>query len=174
MDLREKKTIRNIKNAFIELRSKKDVEKITVKELADKAEISKSTFYLHYADIYAISEELENEIIADITAGIDGRTIVENPASVTRTLALAFLGRESLISVLFSGGRASILPARLEENLVKKVAEIKPSTLKDPAFSVTLSCRVYGGFYAYFKHRKNFKTEDIISALESLVRSPSA
>ena len=47
MDMRAMKTRRNIHNAFLSIRSKKSLEKITVKELCDKAEISKATFYLH-------------------------------------------------------------------------------------------------------------------------------
>ena len=56
MDLRIEKTERAIKNAFIELRAKKTLEKITVKELCAEACINKSTFYSHYEDIYALSE----------------------------------------------------------------------------------------------------------------------
>ena len=52
MDLRIEKTEKGIKNAFIELRSKKPLEKITVRELCEIARINKSTFYSHYKDIY--------------------------------------------------------------------------------------------------------------------------
>ena len=45
-------------NAFLELRSKKALEKITVRELCEKAEINKSTFYTHFRDIYDLSEYL--------------------------------------------------------------------------------------------------------------------
>ena len=52
MDLRIEKTRQSIVNAFIALRSGKPLEKITVKELCEKAQINKSTFYFHYVDIY--------------------------------------------------------------------------------------------------------------------------
>ena len=55
MDLRTEKTKRSIINSFLELRSRKPLEKITVKELSEKAEINKATFYLHYHDIYDLS-----------------------------------------------------------------------------------------------------------------------
>ena len=44
MDLRIEKTEKAIKNAFIELRARKPLEKITVKELCAEACINKSTF----------------------------------------------------------------------------------------------------------------------------------
>ena len=51
MDLRVEKTKRSIINAFLNLRSRKPLEKITVKELSEIAQINKATFYLHYHDI---------------------------------------------------------------------------------------------------------------------------
>ena len=56
MDIRIEKTEKAIKNAFLELRAKKPLEKITVKELCALACINKSTFYSHYEDIFALSE----------------------------------------------------------------------------------------------------------------------
>lgn len=58
MDRQKQKTLRAIRNAFLELRPRMPLEKTTVRELSDLAEISKATFYLHYADIYALSEQL--------------------------------------------------------------------------------------------------------------------
>ena len=66
MDLREKKTKRKIRNAFFELRAKKPLERISIKELAELAEISKATFYLHYKDIYDLSEILQKEVIDNV------------------------------------------------------------------------------------------------------------
>ena len=55
MDLRIQKTRNSIINAFLELRSRKPIEKITVTELAELAVINKATFYKHYKDIYDLS-----------------------------------------------------------------------------------------------------------------------
>lgn len=59
--LRSKRLIRQ---AFAELmQEKQSIDKITVKEIIDRADISKSTFYSHYQDIYALLEEFEDEIL---------------------------------------------------------------------------------------------------------------
>ena len=63
MDLRVQKTRQNIFNAFITLREKYPLEKITVKELCEHAQISKQTFYLHYRDLYDLSERIESSMI---------------------------------------------------------------------------------------------------------------
>ena len=63
LDIRIEKTERAIKEAFMELRREKPVEKIRVKELCDRACINKSTFYAHYQDIYALANAMEDEMV---------------------------------------------------------------------------------------------------------------
>ena len=70
MDLRIQKTKAAIKAAFLELRRRKPIEKLTVTELSKLAEINKATFYLHYSDIYSLADELEDEAIDDILARV--------------------------------------------------------------------------------------------------------
>ncbi len=57
-DLRVTKTKRAIQQAGLTLLLKKPINKITITELAQTALINKGTFYLHYADIYALYDEL--------------------------------------------------------------------------------------------------------------------
>lgn len=56
------------KNAMMDLlHEKKIVEKISVKELCEKAELNRSTFYAHYNEPKDLLAEMENEIL-DSTA----------------------------------------------------------------------------------------------------------
>ena len=92
MDLREKKTKRSIAAAFLALRAAKPLERITIRELAEKAEISKATFYLHYRDIYALADELEKQTIQSIMTDIrDPESLVSDPARFTHEMVRAFL-----------------------------------------------------------------------------------
>ena len=52
-----------IREAFLELLKEKDINKITVTDVVNKADLNRSTFYAHYPDIRAITEEMENEVI---------------------------------------------------------------------------------------------------------------
>ena len=53
-----------IKDALITLCTKKNsINKVTVKELCEEANISKSTFYLHYADIESIFESVGDKFL---------------------------------------------------------------------------------------------------------------
>lgn len=66
------RTRRMIRSAFAELLGeKKTLEELTVAELAERADIAKSTFYNHYTDLYAVAEEYENELLARLSDGIE-------------------------------------------------------------------------------------------------------
>lgn len=88
-----------IRQAFTELMAEKgDIAGITVAELARRADISKTTFYYHYEDIYAVAEEFENELVEALSA------------------ALADLGRDAVGGELNFGLYAQRIIAVLKEN----------------------------------------------------------
>ncbi|RIP07912.1 TetR/AcrR family transcriptional regulator, partial [Staphylococcus gallinarum] len=65
-DRRVRKTKQAIKNAFIQLLNKKDLEKITIQDITELADINRGTFYLHYEDKYILFSDIEDEYISDL------------------------------------------------------------------------------------------------------------
>ncbi len=43
----------------------KNIREITVKELVEEVDINRSTFYLHYTDIYNMMSTIEEELMED-------------------------------------------------------------------------------------------------------------
>lgn len=71
IDLRVRKTREAIKNAFKEMICEMTAEKITVKELSDRARIHRKTFYLHYTSIEALYQDIMSEIADGYYAEIE-------------------------------------------------------------------------------------------------------
>ena len=72
MDIRVKKTRRAIQKAFIALLREKPIEKITVKEIAERAEINKTTFYSHYETLDALTAEMERQTVQLVCDNMGG------------------------------------------------------------------------------------------------------
>ena len=155
MDLRIEKTRQSIINAFIALRSGKPLEKITVKELCEKAMINKSTFYFHYADIYELSDFLETD---------HPEYMVEHPGAFTQELFLAYLSRDTLIQTLFSGSRSGRLIQKIEAGIKELIYERLPEYRDDPVKNIILSYQIYGAYYAFSENR-NENTSEVIAVL---------
>lgn len=69
-DRRILKTKSEIKQALTELMDEKRFEAITVRDLTERANINRGTFYLHYQDKYDLLEQCEDEIIKNILENI--------------------------------------------------------------------------------------------------------
>ena len=67
VDRRTLKTKKAIRQAFAELLQEKELHKITVQEIADKADISRFTFYKYYLDVYDLYEKIEREMLIQIS-----------------------------------------------------------------------------------------------------------
>jgi AcrR family transcriptional regulator len=57
-----KKTEEKLCQALTDLLKEKPAKNITVREIAERININRGTFYLHYKDIYDMIEKLENEM----------------------------------------------------------------------------------------------------------------
>lgn len=61
LDRRVIRTKRAIRKAFAELLKKKSIDEITIKDIADSADINRKTFYSYYNGVYQIVDEIEGE-----------------------------------------------------------------------------------------------------------------
>ena len=60
-DARVRYTCKVIQDAFLDVLKEKPISRITVKEVCDKAEINRGTFYKHYQDCYDLLDKIEEE-----------------------------------------------------------------------------------------------------------------
>lgn len=149
MDLRTERTKRSIINAFIDLRAKKPLEKITVKELSELAYINKATFYSHYHDIFDLSEQLEEEAIVNLLKNIPHPdSVITNPSQCFLELNQALTSQNSLTKILFSDTRAAILSTRIEQGIKQRVFEKFPEYKENVKWNIVLSFVIQGGFRA--------------------------
>lgn len=118
-----RKSKKAIQKAFAELLSeKKDINKITVKEIVERADISKSTFYSHYEDIYSVSEEFEDEITSLLNSLLEDYLkshTLDYPTYIKKLIEL-LKRNEDLYKKIF----LSDLPLRFISNLKDKCNEV--------------------------------------------------
>lgn len=93
-DLRYVKTEELIRDALLGMASERSIDKITVKDLTERARISRKTFYLHYESLPDLLETMQTDIYAGLVSGLEScvfpndiRTIVhvifENESHMT-------------------------------------------------------------------------------------------
>lgn len=71
-DRRVRKTRKALQFALAELMNEKELRKITVQELADRADVHRATFYTHYQDVYDLYAKLEDQILEELITMLSG------------------------------------------------------------------------------------------------------
>lgn len=169
MDLREQKTKKSIKQAFMQLRAKKPLERIRVKELAELAEISKATFYLHYHDIYDLSDQLQKEVIQNVLNSIQQpQVLLSDIPKFTRMLFHAFEENQAPIHILFSDAQSAVLPLSIERELKEYIFQFVPQARHNAPYNIVLSYQILGGFYIYQNYREKYGLDYILNVLSDV------
>ena len=174
LDIRIEKTERAIKNAFMELRAQKPLEKIRVKELCDLACINKSTFYAHYQDIYALATAMEDELVEAVVASLPRLTasdVSERTEWLTRELFRAFVRNQEAVNIVFADSRQGLFINRVEGMLCRCIAEKDPSFESDVVRKVVLSFCVQGCYYTFTSYCGQMDEKRLVTLLASIARA---
>ena len=173
MDLRQQKTLRAITRAFYELRKQKKLESITVTELCRQAEISKATFYLHYRDIFDLSDKLQSQIIESIFSKMgDPLEILTDSASFMRSCVQAIEQESQQINILFSDTQAGSLPTHILQYLKEHILTQSPQLQNDPKIQVLLTYHVMGSYYACMENLNQIGYKQVLKILETIPPFP--
>ena len=88
---RYRRTEALILNGLTTLLQQKSIKEITVRELADLVDINRSTFYLHYTDIYDLLEKTEQRLLQQLLDAVNQNwTLPETPKNFFAFLEQAF------------------------------------------------------------------------------------
>ena len=71
MDRRVRKTRTTLRACLGKLLRTKKIQDISVRELADMADINRGTFYLHYRDVYDLLSQIESEVLKQFSELLD-------------------------------------------------------------------------------------------------------
>ena len=105
-DRRVVKTKKAIKKAFVKLLSQKDINDITVSDIANLADINRKTFYNYYDGVYAVVDEIEDEFVRsvdEVLTEFDFTKNMRKPYMVFEKLTTVINNDIDVIGYLFSG-----------------------------------------------------------------------
>ena len=108
-----------IRRAFQELLLEKEYRKITIKEIAERADINRGTFYKYYKDTAALLEEIEGELVEQIASNLQQENLSLD------------LWLEKLLTILYENPSTTHLILLNNSHLLNLLlSEIKPETLE--------------------------------------------
>lgn len=168
-DRRVIKTKRAIRNAFAKLLSEKDINEITIKNIADEADINRKTFYSYYNGVYEVIDEIENEIITSFNKALlksAPDNILNDPYEVFENLTSIMNSDLEFYSHLLKMDHNMTLVTKivdlLKQNIKKSFSELVSLSEEDLGiivdFSVSGMIKVY---QSWFNSDRTQSLEDI-------------
>ncbi|MDR1669060.1 MAG: TetR/AcrR family transcriptional regulator [Oscillospiraceae bacterium] len=106
-DHRVRLTKRIIRESLVQLMKTAPIPRISVKMLCEHAGIHRSTFYAHYTDVYDLLEQIQREVIAEVSAHISDSAFSEHTK-------LTVLALEQILG--YAKANAALFEALLGEN----------------------------------------------------------
>lgn len=107
-------TKNSIREAFLILLTQKDLEKITVKEITQLADINRGTFYKYYKDAFDLLQKIEEETMEDLLADIQ---LNSQPIEKWLTTLLQKIQQQPEVRILVLGNHQSNFLSPLLERI---------------------------------------------------------
>ncbi|WP_205669450.1 TetR/AcrR family transcriptional regulator [Brevibacillus formosus] len=122
IDRRVIRTKEAITKAFLDLFTQKDLEHITINEIADRANVNRGTVYLHYNDKYDLLDKLIDDHLNKLTSlcDPDGKTPL---ASELLPVFVYIRDHFLFFSAMLSTARAAVFRKQLLEFVSLRVKE---------------------------------------------------
>jgi AcrR family transcriptional regulator len=105
-DRRVRKTKRALRDGLAELMIDKNLRSITVRELTDKVDIHRATFYAHYKDIYDLYEQMEDAVVVELNQILINNFSV--PSIQFYTVLFEYISENKQLSRMLFGNHGGI------------------------------------------------------------------
>lgn len=177
IDKRVQKTKHAIYIAFVELLNEKDINQITITDVAKKANINRKTFYNYYTDTYEVLEEIQNLVVAAFVKNI-GTVEFTNMADFLAEIFVKFtetVNRDlEFYSLLFKTNNRSYFIVKivdiLREYVQKRIEETE--TINQNRFKVAIDLYIpciISVYMNWFTNSYDYSIEELSTLLTDFI-----
>ena len=167
-----------IKNSLIELLKTKPLEKVTVTDIVNNADINRGTFYAHYTDICELIHAVEDEIVdtlCSFTHEWNETEPFQNPLPLFLRISDYLTQKQDLIFALMNANNTSSFVFRLPDLLTEHLLapdSVPKQLLRDPLLEARFrfyASGVVSLYAAWFQGSLEGTLDDVAYMLEKII-----
>ena len=176
-DRRIIKSKKAIKKAFMSILATKDINDITIKNIADLADVDRKTVYNYYNGTYEILNEIENEMVSTINDAMESLDLegnLDQQINIFRKITEVINDNFEFYSILMKLNYDSQLIKKLI-SLFSEYAKRILNKFKLPAgvsveyAAIFIASGVLNTYYKWFNSDKSISLDDLSNQLYVLV-----
>lgn len=166
-------TQRNIKGAFaILMAQKKELSSITVTDLVKIADITRSSFYNHYENIYDVAKDIQDDALSLVDFD---EVDIDSPESIKRYLDKVITHlkeNEEIYKLILSSPDPLIFIDKLNKLIYEKLDHIFPTKDKDKELKITFFTEgCINLFVKYFRGNLNKSLDEIGTYINTITEA---
>ncbi len=169
-DRRVRRTQKLLKDSLISLMQEKEFKNITVKDVTERADINRGTFYLHYTDTYDLLQKIQEDVLSDFEEMIAFRKESGCPDSLLSVLmpiieyvsdnsAVCHIFFEITASNEFFGRYRSLLFENGKERIMVMFPNAQPDQIKYYFDFITYG--IIGMLHQWYMNGRNLTKEQL-------------
>jgi AcrR family transcriptional regulator len=135
MDRRIQKTRQLIMDTFIDILTEKGFEKITVNDIAERANINRGTFYLHYADKFDLLDKCVETYVEQLLNHCDSSDDPNLNTSAFQSIFEHLKKNFTIYSLLLNNEGVGFFRSRLYTTIAQTVTEVICAQPENNTFS---------------------------------------
>lgn len=164
------KTRNLIKKTFAELTNeKRQLNKITVTELVKKANITRSTFYTHYDNIYEVAQDYQMQTIELLCSEDLKLYSKQDIKDYFKNILECLKDNEKTYKMLLSADESVLFLEKLKKIAIQKIYEALRGTSTDKYLDLNVSFLMDGiliEIIKYFRNESKYSLEELFENLE--------
>jgi len=135
MDRRIQKTRQAIVKTFVELLNEKGFDKITINDIATRANINRGTFYLHYVDKFDLLDKCIETYVEPLRQHCSNTTDTSTDAIALQSIFEYLEKNFTIYKLLLSNEGAGFFRNRLYATIAQALTEVSALKPENNAFS---------------------------------------
>ena len=177
-DRRARRSKKLLKQSLLELMKQKSFSEISVRDIAEEADMNRGTFYLHYSGTADLLKSVEEELLEELQSLIDAHiqeTVADGTVRPVLEPLLDFaVSRRETCAVLFASSEASGFIQKLQQLICRSGAALvedwfhpKNKSLTDYYLSF-LTWGAIGLLKEWFAQDMAMPREELLSAAQHM------
>ena len=171
-DARVRYTRRRIQESLLGLLEEKPVNRVTVKEVCEAAEINRATFYAHYTDCFDVLNQMENELLTVFEQSLSFASAVDVLALIERIYEMIDQNEQLCRVLVFRHKDAELLSKMIalahDNTLTQWRRQLKKAS--DDELEMLFTCLANGLLNVVLSGYRRYERQELIRFVNDTVR----
>jgi AcrR family transcriptional regulator len=173
-EMKTAQTKKKLQQAFLELYSEIDIDKISVRTITDIAGYNRATFYIHYTDVYQLRDMIEETLLKEFNHNADRILSSINEYDITpliKMISSLYQDYGDTLPILLTHSNSSFagkVKSLARTKFLKNCHGLSPEDKIKLGYLIEYQLSAVIGLASYWRNNQDFSFENLLSIIKDV------